>query len=164
MWVILNYFLSTDWGRFIFQFDIFNCLCFLLQASILGPILFNIFLRDLFLDQENNYFSNYATPSVTGDNTTDVLSSLSKITQELFTWFANKQMKANHDKCHLLLSSAEDIQIANVAIKNSTYKKLLGVTTDNKLKLDKHVENICQRASQQEIKCSCKTSKLHRFT
>ena len=148
----------------LFQFDIFNCLCFLLQASTPGPVLFNIFLRDLFLDQENNYFTNYATPSVTGDNTTDVLSSLSKITQELFTWFANKQMKANHDKCHLLLSSAEDIQIANVAIKNSTYKKLLGVTTDNKLKLDKHVENICQRASQQEIKCSCKTSKLHRFT
>ena len=75
-------------------------------------------------------------------------------------------MKANRDKCHLLLSSAEDadIQIANVAIKSSTYKKLLGVTTDNKLKLDKHVENICQRASQQEIKCSFKTSKLHRFT
>ena len=47
-------------------------------------------------------------------------------------------MKANRDKCHLLLSSAEDadIQIANVAIKSSTYKKLLGVTTDNKLKLD----------------------------
>ena len=41
-----------------------------------------------------------------------------------------------------------DIQIANVAIKSSTSKKLLGVTTDNKLKLGKHVENICQRANR----------------
>ena len=58
-------------------------------------------------------------------------------------------MKANHDKCHLLLSSHEDanIQIANVTLKSSSSKKLLGVTIDNKLNFDKHVENICQKAS-----------------
>ena len=59
-------------------------------------------------------------------------------------------MKANLDKCHLLLSSHEDIniQIANVTIKSSTSKILLGVTIDNKLKFDKHAENICQKASR----------------
>ena len=59
-------------------------------------------------------------------------------------------MKVNHDKYHLLSSSHEDvnIKIANVTIKSSTSKKLLGVTIDNKLKFDKHVENICQKASR----------------
>ena len=78
-----------------------------------------------------------------------LLSSLTKITQELFTWFANDQMKTN-DKCHLLLSShgVANIQIANVTIKSSTSKKLLQVTIDNKEKFDKHVENICQKASR----------------
>ena len=107
---------------------------------------------DLFLDQGNNYFTNYAddtTPYVVGDNTIDVLSSLTKITQELFTWSANNQAKANHGKCHLLLSSHENanIQIANVTIKSSISKKLLRVTNDSKLKFDKHVENICPKAS-----------------
>ena len=59
-------------------------------------------------------------------------------------------MKAKHDKCHLLLSSREDtnIKIANVTIKSFTFKKLLGVTMDNKLKFDNHVKNICQKTSR----------------
>ena len=127
------------------------------QGSIIGPILFKIFLCDLFLDQGNNYFTNCAddtTPYVVSNNTTNALSSVTKITQELSTWFANNQMKINHDKCHLLLSSHEDakVQIANVTTKSSTSKKLLGVTIDNKLKSEKHVENICQKASRK--KCS----------
>ena len=30
------------------------------QCSILGPLLFNVFLCDLFLEEKNNYFENYA--------------------------------------------------------------------------------------------------------
>ena len=45
-------------------------------------------------------------------------------------------MKANHDKCHLLLSMQDEanIQIANVIIKRSSAKNILGITADNKLK------------------------------
>ena len=59
-------------------------------------------------------------------------------------------MKANHDKCHLLLSSHEDanIQIANVTVKSSTSKKQFGVTIYNRLKSDKHLQNICKKASR----------------
>ena len=58
-------------------------------------------------------------------------------------------MKANDDKCHLLLSSPDDravFQIENSIIKCSRTKKLLGVHIDYKLKFEVHVETICTKA------------------
>ena len=61
------------------------------QRSILGPLLFSVFLCDLFLSIENNYFTNYAddtTPYVIGNNPDEVVSELKDITEKLFTWFS----------------------------------------------------------------------------
>ena len=59
-------------------------------------------------------------------------------------------MKANHDACHLLLSSQEssNIQIASFTIKSSKEKKLLGINLDNNLKFDIHLVSICQKANR----------------
>ena len=46
------------------------------QGSVLGPLLFNIFLCDLLLEDENNYFTNYAdetTAYSVGNTTTKLL-------------------------------------------------------------------------------------------
>ena len=118
-----------------------------------GLLLFNIFLCDLFLEHEECCFTNYAddkTLYVVANNTEEVIENLTNVTQKLFTWFANNQMKANHDKCHLLLSTQEEanIQIANTTIQCSQSEKFLGIILDNQLKFDKLIENICQKASR----------------
>ena len=119
----------------------------------MGPLVFNIFLCDLFLTIEDNYFKKYAddtTPYVIGNNAEEVVSELKTITQKLFTWFAQNKMKANLNKCHLLLSTndAFNFEISETVIHNSNLKKLLGATFDNKLKLEKHIITICQRANR----------------
>ena len=86
-----------------------------------------MFLRDLFLEHKECSFTNYAddtTPYVVASNTADVVDNLTIITQKLFTWFAKNQIKINHGKYHLLLSTHEEanIQIANTTIKHSKSK------------------------------------------
>ena len=54
---------------------------------ILYPLLFNIFLCDLFLSTESNYFTNYAddiTPYVTDNGAEEVVSELKNIAEKLF--------------------------------------------------------------------------------
>ena len=119
----------------------------------MGPLLFNIFLCDLFLTIEDNYFTNYAndtTPSVIGNDAEEVVSELKAITQKLFTGFAQNEMKANLNKCHLLLNTTDafNFEISETEIRNSNSKKLLEVTFDNKLKLEKHIITICQRTNR----------------
>ena len=59
-------------------------------------------------------------------------------------------MKANLSKCHLLLSitDAFNFEISETAIRNLNSKKLLGVTFAEKLKFEKHIITICQRANR----------------
>ena len=102
------------------------------QVSILGSILLNIFLSDLFLVLQNVDFASYADDNTiydADDNIDEVIN------RERFTWFADDQMKPNEDKCHLIVSKNEliEIQLGDFSIKNSGSETLLGVKIDSKL-------------------------------
>ena len=59
-------------------------------------------------------------------------------------------MKAIADKCHLLLSTKEKLtaNVSDFKIASSNKEKLLGVTIDNHLKFESHIESLCSKASQ----------------
>ena len=57
------------------------------QGSILGPLLFNIFMCNLFFIVNEIYFASYAddnTSFVSGDRLEDVLDSLENTSLKLF--------------------------------------------------------------------------------
>ena len=110
------------------------------QGSILGPLLFNIFLCGLFLTIQYTDFASYAddnTPYTTGACVNDVIDKLKKTANDMFNWFAENEMKANADKCHLILncSDRKQIKINNETIKSSNCEKLLGIQIDKKTDL-----------------------------
>ena len=119
------------------------------QGSILGPLFFNIHLCDLFFIIEKFDIANFAddnTPYVTGENISSVVKFLEEVACATFQWFKDNEMKANADKCHLLLYTSNEltVKINEVQIKKSQSENLLGIIIDNDLKFEDHLNNICR--------------------
>ena len=67
-----------------------------------------------------------------------------------FDWFSNNYLKANPDKCHLLVNTTGTIgiNVRNVTISNSSNQKLLGIGFNSNFRFDNHVASLCKKASQ----------------
>ena len=123
------------------------------QGSILGPLLFNINMIDLFHECEENDIANYAddtTPYSCGTDIPTVISELQDISTKVFNWFGNNHMKANPGKCHQLLSTKSPYVVSThvIQITSSTAETLLGITIDSELNFENHLSAICNKVSR----------------
>ena len=97
-------------------------------------------------------FASYAdgnTPCVEANNIDEVITVLENDSIQLFKWFSDNQMKANKDKCHLVISNNEKVpmKIDNIELENTSSEKLLGIIIDSKLNFKEHLERIMKKAS-----------------
>ena len=128
------------------------------QGSILGPVMFNIFINDIFDFVKKGDLHNYAddnTLSYGSNSVNDVIETLEEQSDILIKWFIENHMQANPDKFQAI-SIGRKTHEKNLSFMLQGNKidcedevKLLGVTFDFKLTFNSHVSHICKKASQQ---------------
>ena len=83
------------------------------QGSVLGPLLFNIYICDIIFETPANIdFAGYAddnNPYTYSLNIENVLDNLQGALENMFYWFSTNHVVANPGKCHLLTSSKTPI-------------------------------------------------------
>ena len=123
------------------------------QGSVLGPLLFNIYLNDLFFLSEFTDLCNFADDTTFYACDMDLNSLIKRLEHDSFLaieWFENNNMKLNQDKCHLLVSGYKNenvwANIGNEKIWESNKQKLLGLDIDRNLNFNEHVSSLCRKA------------------
>ena len=120
------------------------------QVSVLGPLLFNICICDMFLLLKKMQVANYTddtTSYIYDKNIESMINFSEQSANLLFNWFKDNQLKGNENKCHVLLSTDETVQVNKYTdrISNRKCEKILGVKIDCKLSFDYDIENIFEK-------------------
>ena len=128
------------------------------QGSILGPILFNIFLNDIIEIFEHAKIINFADDNTLSRHAKTIeclIQYLENDSELAINWFLENHMIANPDKFKTIVikkdgqdTSGIPFKINNKVIHSSNEVNLLGIVIDNKLSFETHISGICKNAAK----------------
>jgi len=128
------------------------------QGSILGPLLFLIYINDigLLLNQSDiDLYADDTTLYATGANPSEIQTNLQNDIYSIQKWCTlnNMMINPNKSKCMLIGSKQKikninlNLKIDNNAIENVTSHTILGLYIDKHLQWKVHIDKTCSKIS-----------------
>ena len=119
------------------------------QGSILVPVLFNVFINDIFHFVQDSTIYNYADDNTLSYSDTNINTVVKTRENDSINL-----IKANPDKFQAIAIGPKtnrhnlSFDLTGNKITCEENVKLLGIAVDSHLNFDKHISEICKKASQ----------------
>ena len=127
------------------------------QGSILGPLLFLIYINDIPFYLQTSTIDLYADDSTlhsSGYNIFEIQQSLQSDLDILSTWCSRNNMSIHPDKtkCMIIsnikrpvLNSSLSLHVNNITLEQVNKHSVLGVIIDNNLRWNSHIDHVCHK-------------------
>ena len=128
-----------------------------LQGSVLGPILFLIYINDLpqiFPRLKSVLFADDSTLYITGDDPISMIETANSDLEILKNWCYSNRLTINSNKTFYMLFTKKSIDILpplkydNSIIAKTEQHKMLGITFDEDMTFKPHISHISHKISR----------------
>ena len=124
------------------------------QGSILGPLLFNILINDIFMIIEQSDICNFADDNTLyscEERLKEIKENLVSDTKSILNWFRLNSLKVNPGNFQFMILGDKShhkhiLKINSIKVEASNDILLLGILIDKKLTFKQHIENLCRKA------------------